>query len=156
MFPLLSPQQFGIWLDSSSPEQTVPYLWSEETPSSESPSGLPAVSVLGFAAGERDAAKQSLSPRGAVHAEASGAGLKVGEQTLANSSSDLGLKTETIGRPSLHIRGHVGYCGVCDLRPQASQVRGGAALHPATGHRGAGDNCCPLQTFLRTWVLCVQ
>lgn len=26
-------EQFGIWLDSSSPEQTVPYLWSEETPS---------------------------------------------------------------------------------------------------------------------------
>uniref|UniRef100_A0A8C9Q1N6 Cytoplasmic dynein 1 heavy chain 1 n=1 Tax=Spermophilus dauricus TaxID=99837 RepID=A0A8C9Q1N6_SPEDA len=25
-------EQFGIWLDSSSPEQTVPYLWSEETP----------------------------------------------------------------------------------------------------------------------------
>ncbi|XP_012579828.1 PREDICTED: cytoplasmic dynein 1 heavy chain 1, partial [Condylura cristata] len=24
--------QFGIWLDSSSPEQTVPYLWSEDTP----------------------------------------------------------------------------------------------------------------------------
>jgi len=26
-------EQFGIWLDSSSPEQTVPYLWSEEAPS---------------------------------------------------------------------------------------------------------------------------
>ncbi|XP_029806677.1 cytoplasmic dynein 1 heavy chain 1 [Suricata suricatta] len=25
-------EQFGIWLDSSSPEQTVPYLWSEEAP----------------------------------------------------------------------------------------------------------------------------
>uniref|UniRef100_A0A2K6TE78 Cytoplasmic dynein 1 heavy chain 1 n=1 Tax=Saimiri boliviensis boliviensis TaxID=39432 RepID=A0A2K6TE78_SAIBB len=25
-------EQFGIWLDSSSPEQTVPYLWNEETP----------------------------------------------------------------------------------------------------------------------------
>uniref|UniRef100_A0A8C0CSC3 Dynein heavy chain, cytosolic n=1 Tax=Balaenoptera musculus TaxID=9771 RepID=A0A8C0CSC3_BALMU len=25
-------EQFGIWLDSSSPEQTVPYLWSEESP----------------------------------------------------------------------------------------------------------------------------
>lgn len=25
-------EQFGIWLDSSSPEQTVPYLWSEENP----------------------------------------------------------------------------------------------------------------------------
>uniref|UniRef100_A0A8C0WNI1 Dynein heavy chain, cytosolic n=1 Tax=Castor canadensis TaxID=51338 RepID=A0A8C0WNI1_CASCN len=25
-------EQFGIWLDSSSPEQTVPYLWSEDTP----------------------------------------------------------------------------------------------------------------------------
>lgn len=36
--PLLSPQQFGIWLDSSSPEQTVPYLWSEENPASK-PSG---------------------------------------------------------------------------------------------------------------------
>lgn len=33
--PLLSPQQFGIWLDSSSPEQTVPYLWSEENPASK-------------------------------------------------------------------------------------------------------------------------
>jgi hypothetical protein len=32
---LFSPQQFGIWLDSSSPEQTVPYLWSEDTPASE-------------------------------------------------------------------------------------------------------------------------
>ncbi|ELK01220.1 Cytoplasmic dynein 1 heavy chain 1, partial [Pteropus alecto] len=25
-------EQFSIWLDSSSPEQTVPYLWSEDTP----------------------------------------------------------------------------------------------------------------------------
>ncbi|XP_007951321.1 cytoplasmic dynein 1 heavy chain 1 [Orycteropus afer afer] len=25
-------EQFGIWLDSSSPEQTVPYLWSEDAP----------------------------------------------------------------------------------------------------------------------------
>ncbi|XP_012868489.1 PREDICTED: cytoplasmic dynein 1 heavy chain 1 [Dipodomys ordii] len=25
-------EQFGIWLDSSSPEQTVPYVWSEDTP----------------------------------------------------------------------------------------------------------------------------
>ena len=25
----------GIWLDSSSPEQTVPYLWSEENPASK-------------------------------------------------------------------------------------------------------------------------
>lgn len=25
-------EQFGIWLESNSPEQTVPYLWSEETP----------------------------------------------------------------------------------------------------------------------------
>lgn len=25
-------EQFGIWLESSSPEQTVPYLWTEETP----------------------------------------------------------------------------------------------------------------------------
>ncbi|EPY87752.1 dynein, cytoplasmic, heavy polypeptide 1-like protein [Camelus ferus] len=25
-------EQFGIWLDSSSPEQTVPYLWSEDSP----------------------------------------------------------------------------------------------------------------------------
>lgn len=33
--PTVSPQQFGIWLDSSSPEQTVPYLWSEESPASE-------------------------------------------------------------------------------------------------------------------------
>ncbi|KAH0500470.1 Cytoplasmic dynein 1 heavy chain 1 [Microtus ochrogaster] len=32
-------EQFGIWLDSSSPEQTVPYLWSEETPTSESDPG---------------------------------------------------------------------------------------------------------------------
>lgn len=38
---LLSPQQFGIWLDSSSPEQTVPYLWSEEAPSSKPASGPP-------------------------------------------------------------------------------------------------------------------
>lgn len=32
---LSSPQQFGIWLESSSPEQTVPYLWNEDTPASE-------------------------------------------------------------------------------------------------------------------------
>lgn len=38
---LLSLQQFGIWLDSSSPEQTVPYLWSEETPTSESQADPP-------------------------------------------------------------------------------------------------------------------
>lgn len=38
--PLVSPQQFGIWLDSSSPEQTVPYLWSEDTPASKPRSGL--------------------------------------------------------------------------------------------------------------------
>lgn len=34
--PFLSIQQFCIWLDSSSPEQTVPYLWTEEKPASKS------------------------------------------------------------------------------------------------------------------------
>ena len=54
--PLLSPQQFGIWLDSSSPEQTVPYLWSEESPASKPPEASPVVFIadrsvrLGFAA----------------------------------------------------------------------------------------------------------
>lgn len=32
---VLSPQQFSMWLDSSSPEQTVPYLWSEDSPASK-------------------------------------------------------------------------------------------------------------------------
>lgn len=43
--PLLPPQQFGIWLDSSSPEQTVPHLWSEESPASK-PSGLAPLQPL--------------------------------------------------------------------------------------------------------------
>eukprot|EP00079_Xenopus_tropicalis_P018661 XP_004920761.1 PREDICTED: cytoplasmic dynein 1 heavy chain 1-like [Xenopus tropicalis] len=28
-------EQFCIWLDSSSPEQTVPYIWSEDKPASK-------------------------------------------------------------------------------------------------------------------------
>lgn len=52
----LPPQQFGIWLDSSSPEQTVPYLWSEESPASKPHEASPVVFILdqsvqlGFAA----------------------------------------------------------------------------------------------------------
>lgn len=44
--PLLPPQQFGIWLDSSSPEQTVPYLWSEESPASKPHEASPVVFIL--------------------------------------------------------------------------------------------------------------
>lgn len=65
--PLLSPQQFGIWLESSSPEQTVPYLWNEETPASKHPHQASLFAfwthVLGgFAAREGDAAKTSHWP----------------------------------------------------------------------------------------------
>lgn len=69
--PTVSPQQFGIWLDSSSPEQTVPYLWSEESPASE-PSG-PVIPSW---------AAQPLVPESSVCAEALGVGLAVGEQPL--------------------------------------------------------------------------
>lgn len=47
--PPLSPQQFSIWLDSSSPEQTVPHLWSEENPASKPRPGL----SLSFSVGTR-------------------------------------------------------------------------------------------------------
>ncbi|KAB0405288.1 hypothetical protein E2I00_000718, partial [Balaenoptera physalus] len=38
-------EQFGIWLDSSSPEQTVPYLWSEESPASKPHEASPVVFI---------------------------------------------------------------------------------------------------------------
>lgn len=69
--PLLSPQQFGIWLDSSSPEQTVPYLWSEESPACEP--HQPCIALLGCSA---------TGSQSSVCAEALGGGLAEGEQTL--------------------------------------------------------------------------
>ncbi|XP_023392903.1 cytoplasmic dynein 1 heavy chain 1 [Pteropus vampyrus] len=41
-------EQFSIWLDSSSPEQTVPYLWSEDTPAMLTLSFLAPGSAEGF------------------------------------------------------------------------------------------------------------